>query len=50
MFRKNLEDYGNHLLMVFNEFVNNGFIISKKKIELCKYYIKFLGMKIGKKR
>lgn len=34
--------------MLFNEFVNNGLIISTKKMELCKEYIEFLGMNIGK--
>lgn len=43
-FNTNLEDCYNNLIIVFNEFVNNGLIISKKKMELCKEYIEFLGM------
>lgn len=48
VFSQNLEDYYNHLFTVFNEFFGNGPIISKKKIELRKKYIEFLGIKIRK--
>ena len=32
---------------MFNEFLKNGIIISKKKMELSKEYVDFLGRKIG---
>lgn len=48
VFIENLEDYYDHLLIVFNEVVNNRVIISKKKIKLYKECIEFLGMKIEK--
>ena len=50
IFSQNLEEHYDHLLIVFNEFVNCRLIISKKKMELFIKYIEFLGMKIGKRK
>lgn len=46
VFSQTLEDRYDHLNIVFSEFLKNGIIISKKKMELTKKYIDFLRMKI----
>lgn len=48
VFSKNLDEHYEHFYLVLNKFLKNGLIISKKKIELAKEYIEFLGMKIKK--
>jgi deoxyuridine 5'-triphosphate nucleotidohydrolase len=47
VFSKTLEEHLGHLKLVFSEFIKHGIIISKKKTELCKTYINFLGVNIG---
>ena len=47
VFRKDMKEHLGHLQTVFRFFVSNGIIISKKKIELCKNYINFLGITLG---
>jgi hypothetical protein len=47
VFSKNKQDHIGHLQVVFAEFINHGIIISKKKMELFKPHIKFLGAEIG---
>ena len=48
VFSKNKREHINHLQIVFSEIERHGLIISKKKMELFKYNIKFLGSEIGK--
>jgi hypothetical protein len=47
VFSKNKQDHIGHLQVVFAELINHGIIISKKKMELFKPHIKFLGAEIG---
>ena len=47
VFSQTHEDHYDHLSIMFNEFLKNGIIISKKKMELSKEYVDFLGRKIG---
>ena len=47
VFSKDIKEQLGHLQMGFRLFVSNGIIISKKKIELCKNYINFLGITSG---
>ena len=47
VFSRTHADHYDHLSIVFSEFLKNGISISKKKMELSKDYIDFLGMKIG---
>ncbi|GLT32336.1 hypothetical protein SLA2020_070100 [Shorea laevis] len=47
VFSKTETEHIKHLQVVFTEFLKNGLIISKKKMELSKEYIEFLGMRIG---
>mgnify|MGYP004717413989 CR=1 FL=1 len=41
VFSKNLDEHYEHLYIVFNDFLQIGLIISKKKIELANEYIEF---------
>jgi len=41
------KDHLGHLQTVFHLFVKNGIIVSKKKMELCKNHINFLGVTLG---
>ena len=45
VYSKNKKEHIGHLQLVFVEFMKHGIIISKKKMELGKTYIQFLGMK-----
>lgn len=47
VFSNTMQEHLGHLQKVFNLFIDNGLIISKKKMELCKTYINFLGITIG---
>jgi hypothetical protein len=47
VFSKNKQEHIGHLQVVFAELINHGIIISKKKMELFKPHIKFLGAEIG---
>lgn len=47
VFSKSKEEHISHLKIVFSEFLNHGIIISKKKMEIGKKFIKFLGAEIG---
>ena len=47
VFSKDIKEHLGHLQTVFRLFVENGIIISKKKKELCKNYINFLGVVLG---
>ena len=41
VFSKNLDEHYEHLYIVFNDFLQIGLIISKKKIELANEYMEF---------
>ena len=47
VFCKSKKEHLGHLQIVFSEFMKHGIIISKKKIELFKQTVKFLGAEIG---
>ena len=47
VFSNNMREHLGHLQQVFKLFVDNGIIISRKKMELCKNSINFLGVVIG---
>ncbi|KAL3505234.1 hypothetical protein ACH5RR_035075 [Cinchona calisaya] len=47
VFSKNEQEHVGHLNTVFRIFYQHGIIISKKKVELFKTHIKFLGVEIG---
>ena len=47
VFSNNMREHLWHLQWVFKLFVDNGIIISRKKMELCKNSINFLGVVIG---
>ncbi|MCF8704118.1 reverse transcriptase family protein, partial [Corynebacterium sp. MC-02] len=47
VFSRDLQEHLGHLQTVFRLFVNKGIIISKKKMELCKTHINFLGITLG---
>lgn len=47
VFSKNRKDHKGHLQIVFSEFIRHGLILSKKKMQLFKDYIDFLGVNIG---
>ena len=44
VFSQNMQEHLGHLQIIFRLFVKHGIIISKKKMELCKTYINFLGI------
>lgn len=48
VFSKTAEDHKRHLTTIFRIFQEEGTVISKKKMELGKEFIKFLGIIIGK--
>lgn len=50
VFSKTREKHIEHLKKVFKTFKDNGLIISKKKIELGKQYIQFLGTTIREEK
>ena len=47
VFSKDITEHLGHLQTIFRLFVQNGIIISKKKMELCKTHINFLGIILG---
>ena len=47
VFSKDMKEHLGHLQTVFRLFVENGIVISKKKMELCKNHINFLGVVLG---
>jgi len=47
IFSKDIREHLGHLQTVFRLFVKNGIIVSKKKMELCKNHINFLGVTLG---
>lgn len=48
VFSKDLEEHYHHLYQVFTKFLEQGLIISKRKVILAQEYIECLGLKIGK--
>ncbi|GLT97479.1 hypothetical protein SLE2022_150410 [Rubroshorea leprosula] len=50
IFSKTETEHIKHLQVVFTEFLKNGLIISKKKMELSKEYIEFLGMRMDREK
>ena len=45
-FSKTLPEHIKHLELVFEELINNGLIVSRKKIKLFKNKIEFLGLEL----
>ena len=46
VFSKNFHEHIKHLELVFEELINNGLIVSRKKIKLFKNQIEFLGLEL----
>ena len=46
VFSKTFHEHINHLELVFEELINNGLVVSRKKIKLFKNQIKFLGLEL----
>ena len=50
VFSQNIQEHLGHLQIIFRLFVKHGIVISKKKMELCKTYINFLGITLGNEK
>ena len=46
VFSKTFHEHIKHLELVFEELINNGLVVSRKKIKLFKNQIKFLGLEL----